>query len=165
MPCRGLLSSPPVKLLLALAMALAAPPAAANGIPEWFAETFLEVREDAAEAAKEGKRLMLYFWLEGCPYCKQLESVTFRDPLVVARMRRELLAVAINVRGDREATWTDGARMSEKELTAFLKVRSTPTLVFFDENGGVVLRAAGYLDPAGFSALLDRARVPRNAVR
>jgi len=152
-----------VKLLLALAVILAAPLARANEIPDWFAETFLDVREDVAEAAKEGKRLMLYFWLEGCPYCEKMEQGTFRDPPTVARMRRELVAVAINVRGDREVTWTDGAKLSEKHLAAFLKIRGTPTLVFLDEKAAVVLRTTGYLDPAEFSAALDRARAPRSS--
>jgi thioredoxin-related protein len=151
-----------VKFLLVLLAALAAP-AHANEIPDWFAETFLDVREDAAEAAKEGKRLMLYFWLEGCPYCERLETVTFRDPAIVTRMKREVVPVAINVRGDREVTWTDGRKLSEKELTRFLKVRGTPTVVFFDENGAVALRATGYQDPAEFSATLERARAPRSA--
>ena len=152
-----------VKLLLALALALAALPARANDVPDWFAETFLEVREDVAEAAKQGKRLMLYFWLEGCPYCEKMEKGTFRDPGIVARMRREFVAVAINVRGDREVTWTDGAKLTEKTLTAHLKIRGTPTLVFFDEKGGVAARAAGYLDPAQLGTTLDRARAPRSA--
>jgi len=157
-----MLGSPAVKFLLALLAALAAP-AHANEIPDWFAETFLDVREDVAEAAKEGRRLMLYFWLEGCPYCERLESVTFRDPALVARMKRELVPVAINVRGAREVTWTDGAKMSEKQLTAHLKIRGTPTLVFFDEKGAVALRTTGYQDPAQFSATLERARAPRSA--
>lgn len=151
-----------MKFLLALLAALALP-AQANEIPDWFAETFLDVREDVADAAKSGKRLMLYFWLEGCPYCKEFETVTLRDPAVAARMKREFVAVAINVRGDRETTWTDGARRSEKELTAFLKVRGTPTVVFLDEKAGVALRTTGYLDPAQFGATLERARAPRSA--
>jgi thioredoxin-related protein len=146
-----------LKILLALMLAVALP-ARANEIPDWFAETFLDVREDAAEAAKQGKRLMLYFWLEGCPYCKQMESVTFKRPQIATRMQREILPVAVNVRGDREVTWTDGRKMSEKGFTAFLKVRGTPTIVFFDAKGDVVLRVSGYLDPQQLSAVLDRAR-------
>lgn len=154
-----------VKLLLALALILAALPARANEIPEWFTESFLDVREDAAEAAKQGKRLMLYFWLEGCPYCERMEKVTFRDPQIVARMRRELVAVAINVRGDREVIWTDGTKLTEKTLTSHLKIRGTPTLVFFDEKGAVTARTTGYVDPAQLGTTLDRARAPRSASR
>jgi thioredoxin-related protein len=161
MPAPAKLSA--VRLALALALALAALPARANEIPAWFAESFLDVREDAAEAAKAGKRLVYYFWLEGCPYCERMEQVTFRDAAVVARMQREFVAVAINVRGDREATWTDGTRLTEKTLTQKLAIRGTPTLVFFDEQGGIALRTSGYLDPAQLGAMLDRARAPRSA--
>ena len=150
-------------LLLALAFAL---PAHAQQAPEWFAETFLDVREDVADAARENKRLMLYFWLEGCPYCKTLEETTFRDPAVVGRMKREFVAVALNVRGDREVTWTDGRKMSEKELTRLLDVRGTPTLLFLDENGRIAERVRGYVDARRFLAVLDRtspAPSPRSA--
>jgi thioredoxin-related protein len=149
-----------MRLFLALALLLAAWPARANEIPPWFTETFLDVREDAAEAARDGRRLVYYFWLEGCPYCEKMEKVTFRDPAVVARMRKEFVAVAINVRGDREVTWPDGRKLSEKTLTSHLGIRGTPTLVFFDAKGGVALRATGYLDAKQLGAMLDRARAP-----
>jgi len=144
-----------MRLLLALLLVVAFP-ARSQEAPEWFAETFLDFREDIAEAAKDGKRLMAYFWQEGCPYCEQLVSVTLQDPRIVARIRRGFVAVAINVRGDREVTWTDGATMSEKQLAVALKARSTPTLIFFDEKGGIALRVSGYLDPSQFDAVLDR---------
>lgn len=154
-----------MKLLVALAFLLAALPVRANEIPEWFTETFLDVREDAAEAARAGKRVMYYFWLEGCPYCEKMEKGTFRDPAIVERMRGELVAVAINVRGDREVTWADGRKLTEKTLTSRLGIRGTPTLVFFDEKAGVALRSTGYLGPEEFSRVLDRARAPRSASR
>jgi thioredoxin-related protein len=117
----------------------------------------LDARDEAADAAKAGQRLMLYFWLEGCPYCERMTAVTFRDPAVVERLKRGFVPVGVNVRGDREFTWTDGATLTEKQLTATLKIRSTPTVIFLDEKGAIVLRSSGYLDPRQFEALLDRA--------
>lgn len=153
-----------VKLLLSLVLALALP-AQAQQAPEWFAETLLDMREDVAEAAKERKRVMLYFWLEGCPYCKTLEETTFRDPAVVGRMKREFVAVALNVKGDREVTWTDGRRTTEKELTRALGVRGTPTLLFLDENGQIAERVIGYVDARRLLALLDRVSPRASAPR
>lgn len=149
---------------LAVALALFALPAAAQEIPQWFTPSFLDVREDVADAAREGKRLMLYFHQEGCPYCKQLVEVNFRDPKIVGKMRRHFSPVHIDIFGDREVTWTDGRKMSEKQLAAALKVRYTPTLVFFDERGAVAARIEGYLAPVPFSAALDAARVARAGV-
>ncbi|MDP2825406.1 MAG: hypothetical protein Q8O52_22330, partial [Sulfuritalea sp.] len=38
-------------------------------LPPVFVETLLELPDDAAQAARSGKRLLLYFGQQGCPYC------------------------------------------------------------------------------------------------
>ena len=67
-------------LVLLLAGAGAAPAQNASphaiDIPSWFAETFLDFREDVADAARENKRLLVYFGQDGCPYCKLLMQTT-----------------------------------------------------------------------------------------
>jgi thioredoxin-related protein len=123
--------------------------------PAWFAESLLFIKEDAADAAKEGKRVMLYFGQDGCPYCKQLMEVNFRQARIVDRMKKGFVAIALNIWGDREVTWTDGRTLTEKQLTAALKVQFTPTLLFLDETGGIALRVNGYLPPERFESALD----------
>jgi len=124
-------------------------------IPRWFEETFLDFREDVREAAAKGKRLMVYFGQDGCPYCKRLMQVNFTQKDVVDKTRRHFVAIAINMWGDREVTWTDGRVQTEKTLAAMLEVQFTPTLLFFNENGVVVLRINGYYPPHKFRAALD----------
>jgi thioredoxin-related protein len=145
--------------LLALAAACAAraqaPTPRAIDIPPWFTETFLDLREDVREAAAAGKRVMLYFGQDGCPYCRELMVVNFSQRRIVDKARRGLVAIALNIWGDREVTWTDGAVASEKELARRLKVQFTPTLLFLDERGGVALRLNGYYPPHRFEAALD----------
>lgn len=154
-----------VKLLLALLLA-GAISAHAREVPEWFAETMLDARDEAADAAKHGKRLMLYFWLEGCPYCQRMTSVTFRDPAVLERLQRSFVPVGLNIRGDRDIAWTDGAMLTEKLLAARLQVRGTPTIVFLDAKGEIVLRRVGYVEPAQFARLLDElSTAPTAALR
>jgi hypothetical protein len=45
-------------------------------VPAWFSESFLDIREDAREAAKEGKRLLLYFGQDAAriarPCCRRI---------------------------------------------------------------------------------------------
>lgn len=124
-------------------------------IPPWFRETFLDFREDVGEAAKEGKRLMIYFGQDGCPYCRELMRVNFSQKDIVEKTRRHFHAVAINIWGDREVTRTDGKVQSEKSFAAALKVQFTPTLLFFDEKGAIALRLNGYYPPHKFHAALD----------
>jgi len=148
--------------LLCLIAALAPPWAAAQevsphaiDIPSWFTESLLDFRDDVQDAAKEGKRLMVYFGQDGCPYCKALMQTNFSQKAIVEKTRRHFIAIALNIWGAREVTWTDGRTMSEKELAQALKVQFTPTLLFLDERGAVAVRLNGYYAPHRFEAALD----------
>ena len=124
-------------------------------IPSWFTESFLDLRDDVKEAAARNKRLLIYFGQDGCPYCTALMRDNFGREDIADQTRRHFDAIALNIWGDREVTWIDGKTRSEKEFAAALKVQFTPTLLFLDEKGGVVLRANGYYPPQKFRAALD----------
>ena len=131
--------------------------ALAGELPAWFSESLLDLRDDVAEAAAQKKRVMLYFHQQGCPYCTRLEEVNFRQAEIAAKAQERLVALALNIWGDREVTWTDGAATTEKRLAARLKVQFTPTILFLDERGHVALRLNGYYPPQQFEAALDYA--------
>ncbi len=141
-------------VLLAPARAQEAAPYAID-IPPWFANTFLDLREDIADATRSGRRLLLYFGQDGCPYCQQLMVTNFSQRSIVEKTRQHFVALAVNIWGDREVTWLDGRVMTEKELARVLKVQFTPTLLFFDERGKVVARLNGYYPPQRFEPVLD----------
>ena len=82
-------------------------------------------------------------------------EVNFAQKDIVDKTRRHFNVVAINMWGDREVTWIDGTARSEKAFAAMLKVQFTPTLLFFDEKGGVALRVNGYYPPHKFRVALD----------
>ncbi len=124
-------------------------------IPPWFATTFLDFREDIADAAREQKRLLVYFGQDGCPYCAKLMGVNFSQRSIVETTRRHFVAIALDIWGDRDTTWVDGSVMPEKELARKLGVQFTPTVLFFDEHGRVVARIDGYWPPQRFEAVLD----------
>jgi thioredoxin-related protein len=137
------------------ALMLACTPVGAQEPPAWFSESLLHLPDDIAEARAQGRRVMLYFGQDGCPYCKRLMEVNFKDPAIVDKARRNLVALALNIWGDREVTWTDGKATTEKRLAAALKVQFTPTLLFLDERGGIALRLNGYYPPREFEVALD----------
>ena len=58
--------------------------------------------------------------------------------------------VAVNMFGDREVTTRDGDTLTEKAFAAAMRVQFTPTLLFFNEQGEVVLRLNGYIPPQSF---------------
>src|SRR5690554_6911833 len=148
-------------VLLAVAWLIAGParaqepPPHAIELPPLFKETFLDIRSDARDAAREGKRLMLYFGQDGCPYCRRLLQDNLRQKDIAERIEKHLLAIAFNMWGDREVTWIDGTVLSEKNLAARLQVQFTPTLLFLDESARVVARINGYYPPHRLRAALD----------
>ena len=53
----------------------------------WFKSSFLVMPEDVAEAARDGKRLLVYFGQEDCPYCAQLFKNIFSQVYIVKYTR------------------------------------------------------------------------------
>ena len=123
--------------------------------PEWFKNSFLDLREDVAEAEAAGKRVVLYFYQDGCPYCKKLLETNFALRDIEAKTREHFDVIAINMWGDREVTGMQGETVTEKQFAAQRKVMFTPTLVFLDEQGEDALRVNGYYPPHRFTAALD----------
>ena len=90
--------------------------------PAWFANSFLDIREDVSEAASAGKRVILYFYQDGCPYCQKLLDTNFALQETENKTRRFYEVVAINMWGDREVTGFDGEETTEKALAKSLRV-------------------------------------------
>jgi thioredoxin-related protein len=147
----------------ALAPLLLANPAAAQpvpsphaiDIPRWFSNSLLDFKDEIPEAAREGKRVMVYFGQDGCPYCKALMKASFGPGPIADKTRKHFVAIAINLWGDTPVTWIDGTQTTEKALARQLAVQFTPTLLFFETDGRLVLRLNGYLPPERMTHVLD----------
>lgn len=153
-----------VVLALAAALGIVAPAALAQAgvpsphaidIPRWFSNSLLDFKDEIPEAAREGKRVMVYFGQDGCPYCKALMKAGFGPGPIADKTRRHFVAIAINLWGDAEVTWIDGTKTTEKELARRLQVQFTPTLLFFETDATLVLRLNGYLPPERLTHVLD----------
>ncbi len=69
--------------------------------PTWFKSSFLDLREDVQEATENNKRIMLYFYQDGCPYCARLIKDNFSDPKIAAYTQTHFEVIAINMWGNR----------------------------------------------------------------
>jgi thioredoxin-related protein len=123
--------------------------------PAWFKESFLDIREDLAEAAAANRRVILYLYQDGCPYCAKLLREGFADQEIGALARGAFDVIALNLWGDREVTGLAGEQTSEKAFAAGLKVQFTPTLLMLNEEGQTVLRIDGYFPPHRPRTALD----------
>jgi thioredoxin-related protein len=123
--------------------------------PAWFKESFLDLREDVQEAADQNRRVLLYFYQDGCPYCAKLLEDNFGNANIEKKTRKHFDVVAINLWGDREVIDMVGNTTTEKQFAESLKVQYTPTLLFLDEDGRRVARLNGYYAPDKFRIVLD----------
>lgn len=149
-------------VLLLMLAAMAMRPAAAQvasphaiDIPRWFSLSLLDFKDEIPEAARQGKRVMVYFGQDGCPYCKALMQGNFGPGPIADKTKQHFVAIALNIWGDADVTWIDGRRSTEKALARQLGVQFTPTLLFFETDGRLVLRLNGYLPPERFTHVLD----------
>jgi len=123
--------------------------------PEWFKESFLEIADDVDEATEENKHVLLFFQLNGCPYCDRMLEESFSAEPHAGFIQQHFDSIAINVRGDRDIAFNDEVSVTEKELSEILKVRATPAILFLDENNKTVARVNGYRAQQRFRHVLE----------
>lgn len=123
--------------------------------PSWFKDSFLEFTDDVAEATADGKRIMIVFHQDSCPYCNALIEENFNQADIRQLTQAQFDVVALNMWGDRDIVTVKGETFTEKEFARTLKVQFTPTVLFLNESGKVVLRLNGYIPPQKFSQALD----------
>ena len=134
----------------------------------WFLESFLDFRDDLAEAADAGKRFALMWEQDGCPYCLETHLVNFGIPDIRRYVQDNFEIVQLDIWGSRETVDFDGKSLTEKELAKRNRVRFTPTIQFFPQapadaagkNGRTaeVARMPGYFRPFHFLAMFQYVR-------
>ncbi len=122
--------------------------------PEWFKQSFLELSEDIEEASDAGRHLMLYFYQDGCPYCKMFVENGLGQHDIAAYVRTHLDMVAINIFGSLDVVDVDGEALPERDFAMKIGVMFTPTLVAFAPDGSVAFRINGYYPPPKFRAAM-----------
>lgn len=134
----------------------------------WFQTTFLDLKEDLADATSQGKRLVIIWEQRGCPYCKATHEVNLRIPRIADYLKDNFFVLQLNLWGDREVTDFDGEVLPEKALARKYRVLFTPTFQFFPDDvekaagkrgdEAEVLRIPGYFKPFHFYFLFRYAR-------
>jgi len=100
----------------------------------WFVLSFLDLKEDFAEAKAAGLRFAVIFEQRGCPYCAKLHSEVLSQKYINDYVRQNFRIIQLDIWGSREVTDFDGMRLSEKALAERWGVIFTPTIVFFKDD-------------------------------
>lgn len=100
----------------------------------WFALSFLDLREDFAEAKAQGLRFAVIFEQKGCPYCLKMHTDVLSQRYINDYVRTNFRILQLDLWGSREVTDFDGRTMTEKALAERWGVIFTPTVVFFKDD-------------------------------
>jgi hypothetical protein len=100
----------------------------------WFVQSFLDLKEDHAEATAKGRRFAVIFEQRGCIYCTKMHTEVLSQRYINDYVRENFSIVQLNLWGSREVTDFDGTRLVEKKLAERWGVLFTPTVVFFKED-------------------------------
>lgn len=87
--------------------------------------------------------LMLHFYGESCPPCKMLEKRAYKNPELVNKINKQMVAIKIN--GDRQ-----------RELRERYRITSWPTDVYLTPTGKELYRTTSPQDAAVYAQLVDR---------
>jgi thioredoxin-related protein len=124
--------------------------------PSWFKSSFLDLREDIAEVIEQGKRgIMVYFGQENCAYCEALIKVNFGQEDISKYTQHHFDVIELDIWGSREVTDLEGKQYTERDFAIFHDTNFTPSILFYDLDGKLVLRLRGYYPPYRFRAALE----------
>ncbi len=124
--------------------------------PAWFKESFLDLRDDLADAVKAGKRGVIVFLSQkNCNHCQAFIDTTLSDPVILDRVQKNYDVIALDIFNDLELTDIDGSIRSIKAFADAQRARLTPTLLFYGVEGSRLLKIIGFYPPAKFNQVLD----------
>ena len=140
----ALLPAPPAADLApaaTVAITDAAAPAAAPAGIRWRAD----LKTAHAEAARDGKPLLILFGAEWCVYCHKQTDETLADPTLVARVNDRFVPVRLDFDAD-------------AKLAELLEVKTLPQAVILSPKADLLGRAAGFHNVEQFGGVLSGAR-------
>jgi thioredoxin-related protein len=108
---------------------------------KWYVQSFLDLREDYAEAEAKGKRFAVVFEQRGCVYCTKMHTEVLAQKYINDYVRENYQVLQLDLWGAREVTDFDGTKMPEKKLAERWGVMFTPTIVFYKDGQA---QAAGW---------------------
>jgi len=124
--------------------------------PAWFKTSFLDLREDLAEARAAGKQgLMVLFSTEGCAYCKAFIERSLKDPAIGALVRKHFDTLHLEIFDDAGMKDLQGRSLSVKDFARREGAAFSPTLLFYGLDGKRMHRVVGYQSPERFRMVLD----------
>jgi len=104
-------------------------------------------------AARAQKHVLVNVVIAGCPWCRRMDSTTYRDPRVIEELDQHFVLARVDAGSDRKVTY-QSRRMSERQLAREVyEAFQYPTLVFLAPDAKVVMSETGFVAPVEFRSI------------
>jgi len=134
-------------MTVCLLVALSASAAETRDAAQFFDLNMGDLKAEAADARTDGKKaLFLVFEQEGCPYCRYMRRHVLNQTRVQDYYRANFVNFTIDIWSSVPVRDFAGHDLTEKTFAQSVKVRATPTFVFYDLRGNEITRVAGQID-------------------
>jgi len=108
-----------------------------------------DLSAELADAKSDGKKaLMVFFEQEGCPGCRFMKEHVFNVKDVQEYYHRTFVNLPLDIHGSLNLKDPRGRETTEKAYAQSLKIRATPTFIFYDLGGAEIVRIVGPLQSA-----------------
>ncbi len=111
--------------------------------PHWI----WDEAEGFAQAAAEGKPVMMDFWAEWCVACNELDHFTYNQPEILA-LAEDMVSIKMDMTKNNEAN---------KAILNKYEVYGMPTVIFFDSQGKELERFSGFISADDMAPYMQRA--------
>lgn len=121
---------------------------------------WITVEEAQELMKKEPRKVIMDVYTTWCGPCKMLDKNTFGNTDVAKYINENYYAIKFNAEGNKNVTYKGNTytnpkydparkkrRNAQHQFARYLRVRAYPTMVFFDENFGLIAPISGYLVP------------------
>lgn len=128
---------------------------------------WMTFNEALAAQQENPKKIFVDMYTSWCGPCKMLDKNTFSHPDVAKFINKNFYAVKFNAEGNESVTYKSKTytnptynpakatkRNSAHQLTRYMGVNAYPTVLFLDEEGGLINRVKGYRTPQQFEVFL-----------
>lgn len=96
------------------------------------------------KAAKNGKKIFLYYGRQGCGFCDMTNKKSFSKKEVKQRYSQHYELVYIDAEGSKRMTLPSGEQITEQQFGAKQKVLGTPYFLFLESDGTFIFKAPGF---------------------
>jgi len=119
-----------------------------------LALNWLSYNEGLTLAEKGNKYVLIYFYTDGCSWCKKMLDQTYSNEEVKKILSDKFVTIKINARSENKVVESE-KEISERELATLYQVSGYPTTWFLESNHSRVAPLPGYVTTEQFVPVLN----------